>query len=133
MHLELYRLQHDQLRALLAETSQHLVPLDAGACRTSLVRLATVLNVHLALEDRALYPRLVAHDDARIQDIAREFQTRMGNLALDFQAFCERWGRPGAIESDTDEFTLAYCTFSQTLRQRMDKEDMTLYRLVDSV
>lgn len=131
MHTELYRRQHDQLRALLVETSRHLVPLDAAACRAGLSRLATVLSVHLALEDRALYPRLITHDDVEVRKIAREYQGRMGHLAADFHVFCDRWTPHGAIESAQYEFALAYRDLSQHLRQRMDMEDATLYRLVD--
>lgn len=131
MGTEVYRRQHDQLRTLLAGTTRYLVPLDADACRAALQRLAMVLNVHLALEDKALYPRLLTHDDSDVRRTASEFQLHMGCLAQQFYAFHGRWGRPGEMESSAYEFALEYRSLSEALRQRMDMEDTTLYELVD--
>lgn len=133
MHTEVYRRQHEQLRVLLDQTSRSLVPLDAEACRAGLGRLANVLNVHLALEDRALYPRLMTHDDLGLRKTAREFQMRMGSLAHEFRVFYERWIPAGAIESSSYDFALAYRAMSAALRRRMELEDTTLYRMVDSI
>jgi hypothetical protein len=131
MRTDVYRRQHHQIRTLLAGTSQFLVPLDAGACRSGLERLATVLNVHLALEDKALYPRLMTHDDPDVRRTASEFHTRMGRLAEQFEAFYAKWGRPGEIESSAYEFAVEYRALSEALRHRMDVEDATLYQLVE--
>ena len=131
MRTEVYRRQHQQLHTLLAGMSRFLVPLDAGACRAALERLSTVLNVHLSLEDKALYPHLMTHDDPDVRRTASEFQSRMGCLAQQFEAFYERWERPGEIESSAYEFALEYRALSEALRTRMDMEDETLYELVE--
>jgi hypothetical protein len=55
----------------------------------------------------------------------------MGGLAENFEAFYRTWRRPGQIESAAYEFAVAYRAFSSALRQRMDSEDESLYRLVD--
>lgn len=131
MRTDVYRRQHQQLRTLLAGTSRFLVPLDAAACRAGLGRLSTVLNVHLALEDKALYPHLMTHDNPDVRRTASEFQSRMGSLAQQFQSFYERWERPGEIESSAYEFAVEYRALSEALRSRMDMEDTTLYELVE--
>lgn len=131
MRTEVYRRQHHQLRTLLDGMSRFLVPLDAGACRAGLERLSTVLKVHLALEDKALYPHLITHDNPDVRRTAGEFQFHMGRLAQEFEAFHARWSRPGEIESSAYEFAVEYRELSEALRRRMDMEDTTLYVLVE--
>ena len=133
MQTELYRRQHDQLRGLLRDTSDHLVPLDADACRSRLARLATLLSVHLALEDQALYPHLMKHDNAKIREIAGEYRTRMGRLSSDFRLFAEKWSQGDRIESAQYDFAVEYGAISEAVLERMDLEDSTLYALVDMV
>lgn len=131
MHTGVYRRQHDQLRRLIVSTSNHLVPLDAVACRAGLARLETIVSVHLALEDQALYPRMMTHDNPKIREIAANYRTRMGSLAAEFQTFVRKWSPCGEIESAAFDFAVEYCAISDALIHRMELEDSTLYALVD--
>ncbi|HKU66807.1 MAG TPA: hemerythrin domain-containing protein [Candidatus Baltobacteraceae bacterium] len=131
MRTKVYRRQHAALRTLLDETSSHLVPLDADACRIGLAKLARLLGTHLALEDRALYPRLMTHDDPAVRRAAIKYQASMGRLRPAFDAFHDRWSRCDAIEAAAHEFTAAFRVIAAALRQRMDFEDAHLYRMID--
>lgn len=129
MQTRLYRQQHAEIRRLLDEADRSLV--DAEACRSVLARLAGVLNIHLAMEDRALYPRMMTHDDPLVRETAMAYRQGMGQLGTAFEAFCRKWGAHGAIEVSPDHFSRAQRVMAQALKQRMDMEDGNLFELVD--
>lgn len=131
MQTNVYRRQHAEIRRLLEKTGGSLVPLDADACRSMLGRLAAMLNVHLGMEDRALYPRLMTHDDPLVREIAMEYRLNMGQLAAVFEAFAKKWGGGGAIEASPEHFARAHHAIAQALTQRMDMEDANLFALVE--
>lgn len=131
MQTKLYRQQHGEMRRLLDEASKNALPLDPESCRSTLARLAGILKIHLAMEDKALYPRMLTHDDAQVRQTAGEYQQSMGQLAPAFESFYERWRLHGAIEQAPQEFSGALRVIQRALRERMDLEDANLYDLVD--
>lgn len=116
---------------MLTEATRCLVPLDAEACRSGIAKLAGILKIHLAMEDKALYPQMLAHSDAMIRQTASEYQQSMGQLAPVFEAFYEKWRKHGVIESAPNEFVSAYRALADALNKRMDMEDANLYQVVD--
>lgn len=131
MQTKLYRQQHGEIRRLLGDIQQTLNPTDAEKGRSGLAQLAGVLKIHLAMEDNALYPRMLAHDDAAVRATAAEYQESMGHLAPAFEQFYEKWRRHGAIEADSSEFARSYRALALALEDRMRMEDANLYDLVD--
>lgn len=119
------------MRRMLDETARCLIPLDPEACRSGLAKLAGVLKIHLAMEDNALYPRMLAHTDAAVRQTASEYQKSMGQLAPAFETFYEKWRRYGEIESAPDEFIAAWRAIADALKKRMDLEDANLYQVAD--
>lgn len=131
MQTKIYRQQHGEMRRMVQELSRYLVPIDPEACRSSLAKLAGILKIHLAMEDNALYPRMLANPDAAVRKIAAEYQQSMGQLAPAFETFYEKWRRHGAIDSAPQEFVDACRGIADALKKRMDLEDANLYQLVD--
>lgn len=116
---------------MLEEISRCLVPLEPEACRSEIAKLAGILKIHLAMEDKALYPLMLAHAEPAVRRTAAEYQQSMGKLAPAFDAFYEKWRRHGAIESASGEFVGAYRGIADALNKRMDMEDANLYQVVD--
>lgn len=132
MQTNVYRRQHAEIRRLL-ERLERLVPLDADVCRSLHAKLAAMLRVHFGMEDRALYPRMMTHDDPLVRETAMEYRQSMGQLASASEAFSRKWGGRGAIEESPDHFWLAQRAFAQALKERMDMEDTNLFELAERV
>lgn len=64
-----FRKQHAEILEIAKNIGANLPRLPGAATdvRAQLNSLAAKVNIHLAIEDEALYPRLRAHPDARIQ------------------------------------------------------------------
>src|SRR5690606_14214336 len=54
-------------------------------------QLRDTLVCHLKCEDWALYPRLRASGDPELARITREFELEMGDLAVDFVEYDDKW------------------------------------------
>jgi hemerythrin-like domain-containing protein len=111
-------------RALLSGNSS-----NASGC---LVRLTGQLKVHLAMEDKVMYPALINHSDPTIADLAKRYQDEMGGLVSVYLAYADKWSTK-AIDSDPVEFAAATKIVFAALRDRIDREDNELYPLVDKM
>ncbi len=132
----LYRRQHSDLVELVKQMS---VMLDedalsgGGAAETKdlLTHFAGKLLIHLAAEDDALYPKLIAAADREISDTAKRFKDEMGGLKEDFLAYQAIWGRTEYIQKDPAGFVRETQRLFKALGNRVEREDTVLFPLAD--
>lgn len=130
-----FRRQHAELAslaaALLSDLADPELAGDSRAVRRSLAVLAGKLKVHAAMEDQALYPRLYAHADPTIRDLARRFRAEFGGVYASFLGFLAEWDAP-AIEGRPAEFRTAARAAMAALGTRVRLENDELYDAVDA-
>lgn len=128
----LYREQHSRIvtlcQPLLAESRTGE---SSAFLRSALAKLAGAVKVHLRDEDNRLYPRLMAHEDVAIRELATNFQTTMGGLAADFVEYYDAWVVPGAIDAEPQRFFVATDLVLNALLHRIEREGSELYDMVD--
>lgn len=127
-----FKVQHDEILALAASISEQLkgpAP-DAQAVRKQLSNLAGKVNFHLAMEDKALYPRLLERKGTRAATVADKFLTEMGGLARVFEEYNSRW-QASAIRADMAGFATDTRKVFGALAQRISRETTELYPLAD--
>lgn len=132
---ESYRQHHLEVRALVTRINALLDPtsIDADPAPVAVVirELFGKFGVHLAIEDAALYPRMVEHSDPRLRLAAETFQREMGGLKAEFDAYRNRWPGPTAIARNPREFIGETRNILAALQHRIDREDRDLYDLYD--
>lgn len=132
--LELYRGQH---RALLdaARALEGLLERQGEGsgpqARALLARLGGKLTVHLQMEDRQLYPELLASPSEDVRRTAARFLEEMGSLRETADAFLRRWLPGGAIEAARETFAAEARPVLRALAARVDAEDRVLYPLAE--
>ena len=131
-----YRDQHEHLLALAGKLGGLLAKPDeafpAPEARHLLSEIAGKLNVHLAMEDKHLYPSLLIHADATVQSTAKRFIDEMGGIATVFKAYLADWPTPMAISQNPTKFRASTQGILQALGTRIQKENAELYALVDA-
>lgn len=126
-----FRQQHREVLDMVSELNQKLKEkADAQDLRTALSALAGKLNFHLAMEDKALYPRLMKSDGAA-QGIAKKFMEEMGGLADNFEAYNKKW-QVSAIRNDPAAFASETHKVFAALGKRIARENAELYPLADN-
>jgi hypothetical protein len=93
--------------------------------------LAGKLAVHLAMEDKALYPRLLQHGSAEIRAMASHFMTDMGGIHAAFNAYVARWPTAQAIQADGERFALETKQIFRALGARIKREHSELFPELD--
>lgn len=132
-----YRRQHEDLVKVVVEISGYLDPekakKDAAQVSALLSRLVGKLKIHLAMEDESLYPKLLAHADPKVKEIATRFQKEMGTMKPVVEGFAKKWGSAMAIQGNPAEFVKETKGLFDALGKRVEKENNELYATFDKV
>lgn len=126
-----FRTQHNDILEVAGQITTELnVRKNPEALRKLLSDLAGKLNFHLAMEDQALYPRLMGRSDSHVSAMATQFMDEMGGLGKAFMAYNSKW-QTSAIKAELAQFTKETQQVFAALTQRIARENRELYPLAD--
>lgn len=128
-HADLVQLSFDVVKDATPAT----MATDASDVRRRLARFVGRLKLHAAMENDALYPRLLQSEHAEIRDKARAMLAEVGTIYDEFFAFSRRWLQAGVIERDPSAFGTELFRVMKLLGRRMSRETKELYPLVDAL
>ena len=131
-----FRRQHDDILKIAGQLMPYLkaparIAPESEAIRSILAQLFGALNVHLAMEDKGLYPKMLGSSDARVRAMAERYQAEMGGIGEVVQAYNTKWTAP-AIAGDPRGFAVATKGLLQALSARIKAENTELYPLMDA-
>ena len=131
-----FRRQHEEILEIAGQLVPYLKAPDQIAPKSEIVRkilsqLFGVLNIHLAMEDKVLYPQMLRSANARMREMAERYQAEMGGLGEAVQAYKAKWSC-SAIAGDPTGFAAATEGLLQALSKRIEAEDGELYPLFDA-
>lgn len=132
-----YLEQHAQIMRLARDLERHLIPhelaKDASAARQVLSLLSGKLLVHLAVEDRLLYPEILHCADPAVRAVGQRFLEEMGPISQAFKSYSIRWGTQGAIQSEPAAFVAETKSILAAVEERIRREDRELYPLAEKL
>jgi len=132
-----FRLQHRELVALAEVLIRTLdvaaLAQDPGPARSALAKFLGVLKVHAAMENEALYPRLLQHDDAAVRGVAQRLLQDVEGIYDRVFAYGTRWRTPSAIADEPAAFANDTREVMQLLGERIRRETAELYPLADQL
>jgi hypothetical protein len=134
---EVLRRQHEEILKSAGEialllNADHLAA-DASPVRALLARLTGQVGVHLAIEDNAIYPKLVEHQDGEVRQTAKMFLDEMGGISAAFTSYTRKWPTPSSIQNSPAEFIEETQALFNALSTRIERENNQLYVLVDQL
>ena len=103
---------------------------DAWDTRGLLSTLAGKLIVHLQMEDKILFPDLRKSTDEQVRGVLQNFSDEMTGIAEVFLAYMEKWPHAMAVQAKPQEFVDETNNILRVLGERVDKEESTLYPLL---
>jgi hemerythrin-like domain-containing protein len=132
-----FRKQHDEIlstaREINAILGNAIDDSEAETIRKLMSRLAGLVSVHLAMEDKALYPQLLASTNSAVKATANRFIQEMGAIGQGFEDYMRKWATTQTIKSKPTEFTIESKAIFNALSKRIHKENVELYMLVDEM
>ncbi|HEY8585815.1 MAG TPA: hemerythrin domain-containing protein [Rhodanobacter sp.] len=131
-----FREQHVEILQLASELRKigpEELAKDAVAARSLLSKLIGKLSLHLAVEDRSLYPELQKSADPNVANMAKRFENEMGGLADAVMAWGKRWPTPVAIQAQPARFVAETTEVVDALKNRILREHQELYPALDAM
>jgi hypothetical protein len=132
---DMYRKQHREILEVGAKLGAMLneagLQADAAPARQTLSQLAGKVKVHLAMEDKSVYPQLAASKKPQTATTATKFKQSMGGLVDVFLAFDKKYAMPKDISSHPADFIKEAKVVMGALGERIKKEEAELYMLLD--
>ena len=136
MNIDKFKQEHvailsaiDQLRAL----ARSGVAQQSQAIAEQIVAMSGLIKLHLAVEQRFLYPAVQACGVARVARLGHQYETEMQGIAGDYLAFAGRWNTAARLAQEPDAFRSEANTVLHALYQRMRREDTELYPAVEAI
>ena len=132
-----FRKEHGELLTLANELQALLnveaLSRDGSAARSCLGKLLGKLMLHLAAEDKVLYPELVGSKDPVLAGLAKQFSIEMKSTDAQVAEYSERWPTPSSIKASPAEFIKETKQVVSIITNRIKREDQELYAAADSI
>ncbi|MFZ6644576.1 hemerythrin domain-containing protein [Undibacterium sp. TJN25] len=106
---------------------------NATAIARMIVTISSSIKLHLAVEDRVVYPAFAASKDPALAEKGARFQAEMGELSARYMNFAGRWNTPLKIAGAPEEFREEANTTFKALFERTQRENEELYPALASL
>ena len=135
MNIDNFKNQHRQILQgidTLRNYTKAGVVANAEAIAQQIVALSSIIKVHLAVEDRVLYPSLQSHAHPDLADMGRRYQDEMKDIASGYMVFSRRWNTAAALAGDPDGFRADANSLLKRVYLRMKKENNHFYPAIEA-
>jgi hypothetical protein len=112
-----------ELRKLIATGIEH----NAGAITQLLRTMSATIKLHLAVEDRVVYPAFANSGRGELAALGRFYQEEMGDLSRAYSEFALRWNLPNRVAADPEGFRAEANAVFKALFLRTRREESELY------
>lgn len=135
MKLKNYLEQHDSIAEeidyIKANLSAEITDEIAQETARHINVLAGKLNIHLTMEDKYLYPNLMAKESPVANYSINEYVDEMGGLATAFTEFKNKYNTKQKLLLNKDSFKTDARNILDKILRRIKKEETTIYTLID--
>lgn len=135
MNIDKFKHQHGDILGAIAalRTLVHVgIAAHAADIAHRIVAMSGIIKLHLAVEDRVLYPELEASGNASLANMSRHYRDEMSGIAGTYLAFAAKWNTPRLLEAEPELFRDEANRVLKTLYERMKKEDREFYPAIEA-
>jgi hemerythrin-like domain-containing protein len=130
MNIDKFQHQHEQIFNcidVLRELSTAGIAQNARRIADMVVSMSSIIKLHLAVEDKVLYPALQQSDNAALARMGDQYQVEMKSIATTYERFVRRWNTASNVAQDPDGFRAEANQVLRTLHARIKREDRDFY------
>ncbi|MDD2711505.1 MAG: hemerythrin domain-containing protein [Simplicispira sp.] len=135
MNIDRFKHEHHDILAGIAalrRLSHAGVTDNAAEIAQRIVAMSSTIKLHLAVEDRVLYPALRNGPDPALARLGAQFQQEMGAIASAYMAFARRWNTADGVKQNPDGFRADANAVLRTVHERMQREDRDFYPRIEA-
>lgn len=136
MDIDRFKHQHlDILQriAALRNLVHRGIEANAAPIAQEVHELGTVVKLHLAIEDRILYPAVRQSADARMAAMGETYQQEMKGIANAYVRFTLKWSDARRVAAEPEAFRADANTVLKRVFQRMQRENHEFYPAIEAL
>lgn len=136
MDIERFKHQHVEILegiANLRKLAQAGIKENAQQIAQAVAGLSSVVKLHLAIEDRILYPALQNGSNKQLAEMGAAYQEEMKGIATAYIAFSRRWSSAVAIVDQVEQFRADANAVLKNVYMRMQKENTEFYPAIEAM
>lgn len=135
MNIDRFKHEHQDILAqidALRRLTHGGVERNAAAIARGIVAISSTIKLHLAVEDRLLYPALRNGADPELARLGEQFQREMGAIATAYMDFARRWNTADRVGADAEGFRADANTVLRRVYERMQRENRDFYPRIEA-
>ncbi len=105
----------------------------AAQIAKQIISISATIKLHLSIEDAVLYPALQKSKDPAYIALGQRYQSEMGGLATAYMEFAGKWLSAKKIADDVDGFKSDANLVFKALHDRIHKENVELYPVLEQM
>jgi hypothetical protein len=95
--------------------------------------MSGIIKLHLAVEDRVLYPALEASGNSQLAGMGQKYRQEMDGIAGSYLNFAAKWNTPRQLADEPEAFREEANQVLKALYDRMKREDREFYPAIEAV
>jgi len=135
MNIDKFKHQHiDILSGItrLRELAHAGIERNAEKIAAAIVAFSGLIKLHLAVEDRSLYPALEASGEGELVRLSHRYQDEMEGIAGAYLQFAARWNTARSVSLAPEAFREQANLVLRQLYERIQREDREFYPAIDA-
>jgi iron-sulfur cluster repair protein YtfE (RIC family) len=136
MNIDKFKQQHIAIVDDIAALRQLVhggIEANAARIAARIVGMSGNIKLHLAVEDRMLYPTLRASGNTVIARMSNLYQLEMDGIVAAYMTFAAKWNTAAHLLADPEQFRNEANSVLRTLFERMKKEDHEFYPAIEAL
>jgi hypothetical protein len=135
MNIDKFKHQHKKIYTCIDALRRHSISgiaENASEIAGLVVSMSSVIKLHLAVEDRVLYPALRASQNTALAKAGDAYQAEMEAIAASYDNFARKWNTAANVKRHPEHFRTDANTVLKILYQRIQREDRDFYPAVEA-
>ena len=135
MNIDKFKHQHLDILAAIGALRQLVhagIAENADRIAARIVAFSGAVKLHLAVEDRTLYPALEAGGDPQLSRMSRLYQQEMQGIVGAYFAFAAKWNTGRHVAAEPEQFRAEANTVLRQVYERMRREDTEFYPAIEA-
>jgi DUF438 domain-containing protein len=135
MNIDKFKQQHIDIIdgiAALRSCAKAGIGENAAEIARLIIAMSSIIKLHLAVEDKILYPALQAGKNAALASMGRRFQDEMKAIASTYLDFARQWNTAAGVAHDPEGFRSDANHVLKLLHDRMQKENTDFYPAIEA-
>lgn len=136
MNIDKFKHQHIDILAAIAALRalvQDGIVGNAEPIAAQIIAMSGVIKLHLAIEQRYLYPAVQGAGNAALARMSHLYQGEMDGIVAAYMAFAGKWNSAAHVLAEPEQFRTEANKVLKTLYQRMQREDQEFYPAIEAL